>query len=137
MTGVSISGVGHCGNFQPGTAIESFALSRNHALAIEEICNLALSIFFKKLVNFGNDCRPQRLFDRFFKGAIAPSREFVTSALMDVDPSNRLAADSTEPSDGERARAINRIWHAPDAIPIASLSSLCWLQAACLDNLTL
>jgi hypothetical protein len=56
MTGVSISGVSHRGNFQPETAIEALALSGNHALAIEEIRNLALSIFFKKPVNFGNDC---------------------------------------------------------------------------------
>jgi hypothetical protein len=36
--------------------IGAFALSGNHALAIEEICSLALSVFFKKPINFGNDC---------------------------------------------------------------------------------
>jgi hypothetical protein len=98
MTGVSISGVGHCGNFQPGTAIEAFTLSRNHALAIEEICNLALSAWFlESAANLllGSTCMSadvpdpidsgrahRRLFDRFFKGAIAPSRELYETPVI-------------------------------------------------------
>jgi hypothetical protein len=91
MTGVSISGVGHCGNFQPGTAIEAFTLSRNHALAIEEICNLALSAWFlESAANLllGSTCMSADVPDPIDTGALTVACLIASSKVPSHLPGN-------------------------------------------------